>query len=298
MMRVGTAGDAACYGMIEMVERNAEKQCANIYKFTQAETVEELREQFTEGNLDIAVLPTNVAAQMYNTESKKLKVVALSAIGSFSLLEGSVSLSADDHTPIESIEDISGRAIFAAGSGGGVQCVIDYLLASGDVSNTSVVYKDGSELTALLLDGGIELVVLPQPYATSVTLKDDSITEPLDIAEEWEKATDGAIMATDCIIVSVDFLEKNKGAVDKFLDDYKLSADYISSNASQAAELSEKQGLLTQQVAESVLPESGIVCMSGQEMKDAVSSYLDALATSHPDLVGGKTPDASFYYLP
>ena len=41
-----------------------------------------------------------------------------------------------------------------------------------------------------------------------------------------------------------------------------------------------------------------IVCVTGQEMKDALSDYLNVLFEKSPEAVGGSLPAESFYYIP
>ena len=40
-----------------------------------------------------------------------------------------------------------------------------------------------------------------------------------------------------------------------------------------------------------------IVCITGEEMKTALSGYLDALVAQDPKAVGGKVPGDDFYYI-
>ena len=49
-------------------------------------------------------------------------------------------------------------------------------------------------------------------------------------------------------------------------------------------------------VAEKAIPYCNIVCLTGDEMKAAVSGYLTVLYDQNPKAVGGAMPGDAFYY--
>ena len=49
-------------------------------------------------------------------------------------------------------------------------------------------------------------------------------------------------------------------------------------------------------VAEKALPYCNIVCITGSEMGEKLSGYLTVLQEANPQSVGGKLPEADFYY--
>ena len=55
---------------------------------------------------------------------------------------------------------------------------------------------------------------------------------------------------------------------------------------------------MTAEVAEAALPACNIVCITGEEMQQKLSGYLEVLFEQDPESVGGALPDAQFYYVP
>ena len=49
-------------------------------------------------------------------------------------------------------------------------------------------------------------------------------------------------------------------------------------------------------MAEKALPYCNIVCLTGQEMFEKLSGYLQVLAEAAPESVGGALPGDDFYY--
>ena len=93
-----------------------------------------------------------------------------------------------------------------------------------------------------------------------------------------------------------DVVEANPGAVDSFLQNYAASVEWVNGNTAEAAALVGEYGIVDAAVAEKALPYCNIVCLTGGEMKDKLSGYLQVLADAEPSSVGGALPGDDFYY--
>ena len=51
-------------------------------------------------------------------------------------------------------------------------------------------------------------------------------------------------------------------------------------------------------IAEKALHYCNITCITGEDMKGALSGYLEVLYEQNPESVGGTLPDDAFYYIP
>ena len=86
-------------------------------------------------------------------------------------------------------------------------------------------------------------------------------------------------------------------AVDSFLQNYAASVEWVNANNADAAQLIAEYGIIeAAPVAEKALPYCNIVCITGSEMKDKLSGYLQVLADAEPSSVGGALPGDDFYY--
>ena len=50
-------------------------------------------------------------------------------------------------------------------------------------------------------------------------------------------------------------------------------------------------------MAEKAIPYGSLVCITGADMKTAVSGYLQTLYDLKPETVGGAMPDDGFYWM-
>ena len=79
--------------------------------------------------------------------------------------------------------------------------------------------------------------------------------------------------------------------------EYARSVEWVNENPAGAAELIASNGIIeSPAVAEKALPHCNIVCLTGQEMFDKLSGYLQVLAEANPESVGGQLPGDDFYY--
>jgi hypothetical protein len=158
--------------------------------------------------------------------------------------------------------------------------------------------SEHAECLAALLNDMNAIAMLPQPFVTTATMKNDSIHVILDLNKAWEAYSDGSALITGVLVGRSEYIASNKDAVDRFLADYADSTAFANAELDAAAALVGKYGIVPEAVARKALPECNIVCVTGEEMKEGLSGYLEVLYSQNPKAVGGAVPGDDFYYLP
>lgn len=287
-------------GAAKLIDDNENGTTANDYQVTLASAPDEVVGKVVSGEIDIAAVPTNLAATLYNKTEGGVKMVALNTLGVLYLLENGDT--------IQSPEDLHGQTIYATGQGATPEYVLNYILngyglldsANGEPARVEWM-AEHAELAAALAAGDVKLGLLPEPNVTAVLMKNSDVRVAMDMTKEWDKLNEesGATsqLTMGCVIVRNDFLEENQEAFDIFMEEYKASIDYATSNVSDTAALVEKEGIMASAAAaEKAIPSCNIVFIDGQEMKDAAEGFFQVLFEANPKSVGGKLPDESFYY--
>ena len=118
----------------------------------------------------------------------------------------------------------------------------------------------------------------------------------MDLTAEWDALDNGSQLCTAGLIVRTAFAEEHPEAVAAFLAEYADSTAWVNDNVSEAAQLVGQYDIVDAAVAEKAIPYCNIVCLTGDEMKAAVSGYLAVLYDQNPKAVGGALPDDAFYY--
>lgn len=280
-------------GMLKLMSDNDAKTAANNYQFSIVGAPDQIVSKISSGEIDIAAAPTNLAATLYNKTSGKVQLAALNTLGVLSIVTNGETIS--------SIKDLKGKTIVTSGQGAIPEYVLNYILKQNGLEvgkDVKVEYKtEHAEVATLVISGKAKIAMLPEPFVTQVTTKSKTAKVVLDITKEWDTVVNSkSVLTMGCLIVRKDFAEKNKDAFNKFLDEYKASADYTNANAEAAAALSEKYDIMPAAVAKKAIPNCHIVYIDGTDMKSKTADFLDVLFKANPKSVGGKMPGEDFYY--
>lgn len=297
-IRIGSLKGPTSMGLVFLMEMSENGKTANDYEFTMVTAADELLPKVISGELDMALLPANVASVLYNRMDGAISVIDINTLGVL------YAVTADDS--IRSIADLKGRTVYMTGKGTTPDYVFRYLLSENGLSDSDLTleYKsEPTEVAALLQQEDGAVGVLPQPFVTAVCAQNKDLKTPLDLTAEWDKtqksSSSPSRMVTGVTVVRNDFLEKEPEAVKIFLSEHEKSAAYTKEQTQKAAELVVKTGIIEKApIAELALPKCNITCITGTQMKDALSGYLQVLYDQDPKSVGGELPGDEFYYLP
>ncbi|MBQ7445206.1 MAG: ABC transporter substrate-binding protein [Clostridia bacterium] len=293
-VRVLTLKGPTGLGMVQLMEKNANGTTANDYSFTVCGSPDEIKTEILAGRYDIAAVPVNLASVLYNKTEGALKIAAVNTLGVLYVLENGET--------INSVADLKGKTIGATGQGSTPEYVLNYILRANGlepgVDVTVEYYAEHEELAKRLIGGLCDIGMLPQPNVTAVTTKKPEIRIALDLTEEWGKVdTTGSALTQGCVVVSKEFAENNEKALDDFLAEYRVSAEFANSDPATAGQYSAKFEVVPDAaVATAAIPKCNICCITGEEMKTKVSGMLSVLFSADPKSVGGKLPDEGIYY--
>lgn len=298
LIRIGSLKGPTSMGLVFLMEMAESGKTANEYDFTMVTAADELLPKMISGDLDIALVPANVASVLYNRMEGGISVIDINTLGVLYVV------TADDS--IQSMADLKGHTIYMTGKGTTPDYVFRYLLAENDLSEKDITleYKsEPAEVAALLQQEPDAVGVLPQPFVTAACAQNADLKTPLDLTAEWDKtqksSSSPSRLVTGVTIVRNAFLEEKPEAVQIFLNEHDKSAAYTMEQPKKAAELVVKAGIIEKApVAEQALPKCNITCITGTQMKDALSGYLKVLYDQDPKSVGETLPGDDFYYLP
>ena len=286
----GTTG----FGAAKLMEDDANGASANDYEFKVETDATNIISALMAGSIDMAALPTNAAANVYNKTGGKVQVLAINTLGVLYLIEK------DDQ--ISSINDLNGKTIYVPAQN--PTFITKHILDSNGIDATidSTTYSTPAALQAAVVAGQVDLAVLPQPVVTAAIAgakkANNNYSVALDLTAEWDKIPNSEKLVQGCIVVRKDFAEKNKGAVEWFLNEYEASINYLNENPKDAAALIVKYGIFANAtVAENAIPKCNVVFMKGEEMKSAMQAFISVMFEIAPKSVGDKLPLDDFYLV-
>ena len=252
---------------------------------------DDVRAGLLSGELDIAAVPVNMAAALYNKTGGEILTLAANTLGVLYIVEKGDT--------VQSMADLAGKKILAAGQGSTPEYVINYLLEkNGLTGSVEVEYvSEHAEAVTQLAAGSADLILVPEPFVTTALSKVEGARVALDLTQEWAKVSD-ADMVMGCLVVSKDFAEADPQALRHFMTQYAVSADYCTSHPAEAAVFIEEFGIMgSAALAEKAIPNCNIVCVTGREMVDMVTGMLTVLFDADPKSVGGSLPGEEMFWL-
>ncbi len=281
-------------GMVHLMDAAKNKQTENTYDFTVQSNPTDVRPLLINGSIDIAALPTNMAAALYNATEGDVQLLAVNTLGVLYILENGTS--------VQSIEDLRGKTIYTSGQGANPEYVLNYVLKENGINPATDVkiefVAENTELATLMINNTAAIAMVPQPVVSSITAQRADIRIALSMNDEWEKvAGENNKLMMGCVAVRKEFLETYPKTVETFLEDYSASIQKTSDIDTTAA-LCEQFGIIPKAaIAKKAIPYCELTFVSGETMKAQIAQYYSVLFNANPKSIGGKLPDDAFYYV-
>lgn len=297
-VRVGSLKGPTSLGILFLMEKAKNEETRNKYRFRMAAGADELLPLMAKGELDIALLPANAAAILYEKTNGAVTVADVNTLSVLYLVTGSKQ--------VRSVEDLKGRTIYLTGKGTTPEAVLRFVLHANGLNESDyhLEFQPEAAQTAVLLAKDPEAVgLLPQPFVTAALMQNEALQAVLDMGQEWTAAQNtgedgsGHPMVTGVTVVRKAFLEEHPEAVAEFIREHRISAEAVLEDVETGAVLAVEAGIVAKEaVAEEAIPQCGITCLTGKEMREALSAYLEVLAEFDSALIGGELPGEDFYF--
>jgi len=276
-------------GLVKLMEDNSD-----LYEITLYDSPDQIVSKIVTGEIDGAAVPSNLAPILYTKTQKKIKLTNVTTTGVLYIVENGDT--------VKSIADLKGKTIYASGKGGTPEFALNYILKQNGLTpdvDVKIEWKaDHATVSAAVASGEAQIGLLPEPFVTTTKAKVATLSVPIDMTQEWSKASGGSSeLIMGAFVMTTNIIDTRKADVDAFLEKYKASVDYVNKNPKDAAALIAKHGILpSAAVAEAAIPRSNIVFTSAQDAKKSLEGFFTVLKDSDPASIGGTMPDENFYY--
>ena len=289
-VRVITLNGTTGFGMAGLISDAQAGDAALNYRFSVETDASNVSAALVSGDCDIAALPTNAAAALYNKTGGKVQVLALNTLGVLYLVT-------DGSADIQSFADLDGRTVCAPAQNPSILFSI-LCKANGVDVTIDNRYAQPAELNAAVAAGEVALAVLPEPLLTVARAQNPALTVALDLTAEWDKVAAPGSLVQGCVVVRSDFAQEHPVELGVFLEEYGASVELLSRDAAAAAQKIEETGIFTKAaVAEKAIPRCNLCFITGEEMQQRLSAFLEILFEAAPQSVGGALPGEDFYCI-
>ena len=236
------------------------------------------------GEADIAAIPANMAAIIFNRQLDYKVIAVISETKLF-------IVSANNKT--QTINDIKNNTVYCGTKLAAPDLMLQYLISKEQIPNVNINYSlSNPDLSKAVASKNVDIAILPEPFVSSAMLENKDV----HIVVEMSKYIDNYPVAV--LIAKNYFINHNKMLVKEILNEYKKSTDYIINNKEEIRNLiKEKNMIINAEAAYYGLNRMGLVFYDGEKMKFALNSYYNFLYNFDKKLIGGKIPNDNFYYI-
>ncbi len=290
-VQMGVMQGPSGFSTIGMTRDNGRLDDRTVVDISVYPSPNEVIARLVNGDLDIAALPTNVAANLY---AKGVGIKTTAVVG-----EGMLVFLTNDAS-IQEWVDLANRKISIPGAGSTPDQLTKILITALGYDYEQDVELDYSiaspaQLAQMLIAGKIPLAVLPEPFVTMTLNSSDNVIPLLDMQVVWDALTGAGNYPMTVIVVSDTFVETYAERLPVVMDAVRNSVEWVNANPEDAGALIEEAGIMKAAMAAPAIPRSNLVFRTAQEGQDAMDIYLQVLYGFDYASVGGSVPDASFY---
>ena len=287
MVLNGTTG----FGMASLMDAAAKGEASQNYTFTVETDASNIVAGLVNGSVDIAALPTNAAAAVYNKTQGKVQVLALNTLGVLYLVtDGSVT--------IESMADLAGATVYAPAQN--PSFIFQHIVEANGLTDVTIdnTYAQPADLNTAVAAGEVSIAVLPEPMVTVARSQNPDLVVALDLTAEWDKVSEPGSLVQGCVVVRKEFAETYPSAVAVFLEEYGASIEALTTDVEGTAAKIEATGVFAKAaVAAKAIPNCNVCFITGADMQAALAEFLNIMHGVAPASVGGAIPGDDFYCI-
>lgn len=266
------------------------------YAITTYQAPTDITAKIINGEVDVAAVPSNLAAVLYNKTEGDIVAVSPIALGMLQIL--------GNNADVQEVSDLAGKTIIASGQGGTPEYVLQKVLQD----NGLTIYEDvnvqwvanHSEVNTQLLSQEGTIAMIPEPFvSTALAQGQEGVTKLFDLNELWEETT-GQQLPMGVLVATRSFAEDRSDDLKVLLSDLQASVDYVNDSPAEAAKAIVEHGFIGDEaIAEAAIPNCHIVLYTGDNAAEGIEmlkTFNQTLYDMDPASVGGALPDENLYY--
>lgn len=261
-------------------------------EYTIEKSADSLATSVMKGEPDIAIVPSNLAASVYN-KNKNYKIAGTAGWGSFYI--GTTDSS------VNTIEDLKGKEVYNIGKGLTPDITAKAVFEEKGIDpekDINFSYVDGvSELAPLILSGKAQYAVIPEPALSTVQSKNPDFKIIAGLNDEWKKADNSEFgYPQSTVIIKEDLIKDNKEFAEAFIEKMKESTSWAVENPDDLAVYCSEIGVSADKsIIPKAVSKSGLNFVPVKECREEYKKYFEKLNEKDAKTIGGQIPDEEIY---
>ena len=255
-----------------------------------------LRQDVESGRVDLAVVPTNVAAAFYN-QGLPVRFLAVTVWGILHVVASTEK--------IKSWPDLAGRTIAIPFKGNMPDTIFRFLAGKNGLDpdrDLQLVYTDTYvDAKNVLLEGRAEAACLPEPVASAALFEADRRSAPLfpglDLQREWQRSVGPAPRYAQAgLLVRTAVLDQAPDIAGDLLSACREALGWMADSPEEAGIFGAPLlGGLAERVVSASLGRMDLEAGAFPDSIPDVENFLNILSEMNRELVPGGLPEHGFY---
>lgn len=262
-------------------------------EFVVKDDPQQIQALILKNELEMAVLPTNMAAQLYN-KKVNYSMVACPIWGTLYLVT--------NQPKIKKVTDISNQSVSIFGQGATPDILFRRFIEKNSLKNIKFdySYSGNSELMIALLSGKATMGILSEPAVTLVLRKNPNIRILSKIdCENFINNTNKDIFTQSAFVVNNEFAKEYPETMHMLCEAYSESCNKVNEDPQKTAALIQKiMPFDTTEMALNSISRCNIRYVAAFAIEKEINNYLQIFLDFNPKTLSGKLPDRNFIYQP
>ncbi len=288
-IRIGILNGPSAISFLQMMDQQPQIGGKEVEYIIKDEPLQ-IQTLMMQNKLDFAVLPTVMAANLYNN-GVDFRMIACPVWGTLYLLTNSKN---------NDLENMNNNTIAVFGQSSTADILLQRMIVQYKLKNIKLnyLYSTNSEVGQALLQKKTEYAVVSEPLVSILILKDKSIhiLQKLD-CEEYYNNFNNDIFVQTSFLVNSRFTDDYPNLVSQICEAYTNSCNYTIEQPDSTAKLMVDYKITPNiEIAKSSLPLCNIKYVGAFALEKEVELYLNIFYKFNPQSIGGKIPDNEFIY--
>lgn len=293
VVRIGVLDGPSAISFIQLIDKQSLVNGKKVEIILKSEP-QQIQALMMQNKLDFAILPTVMAANLYN-KGLHFKIVSIPIWGTLYIMTNQNDSATYSH--------LNNKIIGVFGQGATPDILLQGFIKYHNLQNLKINYNYSTnhDIAQALQQKKINYAVVSEPLVSTLLSrdKDMSIVSPLN-CEDFISNTNVDVFAQTSFLVNEKFVKNNERRVVRLVIDlYTKSCDFVNEKPEQAAQLLVKHRIVSNiEVARLSLPLCNIRYSGAFAVEDEIMRYLNIFYEYNPKSIGGKIPNRNIIYQP
>lgn len=290
-IRIGVLDGPSAISFIQLIDQQSVVYGKKVEIILKSEP-QQIQALMMRNKLDFAILPTVMAANLYN-KGVDFKIVSIPVWGTLYVMTNQ-----NDGAAYTQLDE---KTIAVFGQGATPDILLQGFIKYKDLQNVKINYNytTNHEIAQALQQKRIQYAVVSEPLVSILLArnKNISIVSPLNFDNVFGNTNVNSFAQT-AFLVNQKFIEDNQPEIIlQVINLYSNSCDFVNNQPEQAAHLLVKHRIVADvEVARLSLPLCNIKYQGAFTVEDELMRYLRIFYEYNPKSIGGKIPNRNIIY--